>query len=830
MHWAPDTTRVAENSLTARTTQMRRIGFTVAERLQRSEFFDDSRDVDLPFSARISASDSSSDRRGVEDTNVTMFRDSAFPSWNPRRQALWSSRVSAFFAVEMSLKTRFFGTPLYQSGWHLAQLLLIAIGVAAILCVFVDSSYHFGVGLFVRPLLFVAKSRSVRSGFTILLKTVPGFIDALFLLFVCVVFGGGVGCVIFQDSDEGSYAFESVSTGINSMVVLLTTANYPDVMMPAYAENRLTSLFFVVYLVLGLFLMLNLVLATICDSYRVMIVEKETDLRSQRAASLDAAFRLLCRASEFDRRCRRTSSSASRQSKTAEDIDPESRNSQTPGVDLTVFAALQLRLERSASSGVTLLRNDDAFETNSVFDIPRVVLTRTYPNMTRSVVDRRGFERLLKTSEALARQRRNLRSRHHDVDPWEIDIVMERLWDVVFCDRSDEYRNFALHFAEHSGCTLCLDALSLVNVVLVYCSNDWQANLQIVVASVYVVHVVLLVLAGGFKCFFVRKTNVFDLVVTILHFGIALSLGGADYRRHTQLFRIVLLLRLFRGFRAILRFERFKIVFDAFMHLIREANELLGMMMTVFFLFAAFGEHLFGGMIYETNPHLNGTAFAANAYWPNNFNDFGSSLVTLFELLVVNNWHIIMDGFVEASGTGVARLFFYAYYVVAVVVVLNLVVAYIVANFGRKRRELLDRRRDDRELRKMTHDNLGARRMEIVSANLGQVGMWTTRIDDEEDDVVTKRDAFSEDAVREEEAGSGVATHETPLMGSPRRERIGGRRIRSSPNALQPRAASTRLYAALPIGDVTSTLSWLETMAKSTSRVAGECPSVQARI
>ncbi|MFN3504403.1 MAG: hypothetical protein ACK4ZJ_19340, partial [Allorhizobium sp.] len=50
-----------------------------------------------------------------------------------------------------------------------------------------------------------------------------------------------------------------------------------------------------------------------------------------------------------------------------------------------------------------------------------------------------------------------------------------------------------------------------------------------------------------------------------------------------------------------------------------------------------------------------------------------SAMVTLFELLVVNNWFVIMDGFVAAAGTRWARLFFIAFYVTAVIIVLNLV-------------------------------------------------------------------------------------------------------------------------------------------------------------
>ena len=46
---------------------------------------------------------------------------------------------------------------------------------------------------------------------------------------------------------------------------------------------------------------------------------------------------------------------------------------------------------------------------------------------------------------------------------------------------------------------------------------------------------------------------------------------------------------------------------------------------------------LFGGEIRISNASLDNSTFAESDYYSNNFNDFGSSMMTLFELLVVNN-------------------------------------------------------------------------------------------------------------------------------------------------------------------------------------------------
>ena len=51
------------------------------------------------------------------------------------------------------------------------------------------------------------------------------------------------------------------------LLVLLTTANFPKVMMPAYTASRGYALFFVLYVCFGTFFLLNYVLAVVYSAY-----------------------------------------------------------------------------------------------------------------------------------------------------------------------------------------------------------------------------------------------------------------------------------------------------------------------------------------------------------------------------------------------------------------------------------------------------------------------------------------------------------------------------------------------------------------------------------
>eukprot|EP00729_Bicosta_minor_P027391 gene27391-3418_t len=77
------------------------------------------------------------------------------------------------------------------------------------------------------------------------------------------------------------------------MLVLITTANFPDIMLPSYDRHSLAALFFVMYLVIGLYFLMNLVLAVLYAEFRRREEEKCKKLYLHRRSALRHAHRLL---------------------------------------------------------------------------------------------------------------------------------------------------------------------------------------------------------------------------------------------------------------------------------------------------------------------------------------------------------------------------------------------------------------------------------------------------------------------------------------------------------------------------------------------------------
>ena len=80
------------------------------------------------------------------------------------------------------------------------------------------------------------------------------------------------------------------------------------------------------------------------------------------------------------------------------------------------------------------------------------------------------------------------------------------------------------------------------------------------------------------------------------------------------------------------------------------------------------------------NPALENDEFVKANYCKNNFNDFISAFVTLFELTVVNQWHIITRGYVKVTNGG-AFVYFMLFHMLQVLLVMNIVVAFTLEAF-----------------------------------------------------------------------------------------------------------------------------------------------------
>lgn len=83
-----------------------------------------------------------------------------------------------------------------------------------------------------------------------------------------ILYFAWLGTRLFKGTIEGVEYFSTYGLSCWNLLVLLTTTNFPDIMLPAYEENRWYAFYFVIYLVFGLFLLMKLLLAMFYSNYK----------------------------------------------------------------------------------------------------------------------------------------------------------------------------------------------------------------------------------------------------------------------------------------------------------------------------------------------------------------------------------------------------------------------------------------------------------------------------------------------------------------------------------------------------------------------------------
>jgi two pore calcium channel protein, plant len=277
-------------------------------------------------------------------------------------------------------------------------------------------------------------------------------LNVLVLLFAIMLFYAWFGVVMFVDTDEGNLLFPNLVEALWTLWICVTTANYPDVMLPGYNQNRWVALYFVSFMALSFFFLINLVLAQVINQYDSAVENHRKRYVENSRQNLAQAFELLrqssdCKGDRIDR-------STVMDLFSILNLDfPEFRTLSDDDTKL-LFAVLDRDGNNSVSEeefmdfgNVLLLEFVNAKEYTSVIE-------RNYPAFHRrpfwqkvcSIVNSIEFEVLLdlvlvtnavvvaiQSWPELSRQDVHLDSRHWDGSRDTVWEVMETVFTVIYC-------------------------------------------------------------------------------------------------------------------------------------------------------------------------------------------------------------------------------------------------------------------------------------------------------------------------------------------------------------------------------------------------------------
>eukprot|EP00160_Parvularia_atlantis_P001032 Unigene10848_Nuclearia_a/m.33128 Unigene10848_Nuclearia_a/g.33128 ORF Unigene10848_Nuclearia_a/g.33128 Unigene10848_Nuclearia_a/m.33128 type:complete len:425 (-) Unigene10848_Nuclearia_a:34-1308(-) len=251
-------------------------------------------------------------------------------------------------------------------------------------------------------------------------------------------------------------------------------------------------------------------------------------------------------------------------------------------------------------------------------------------------------------------------------------------------------------FVRHRMFKFMSAGVILLNALYIAMSVD----VETIFLAVYWIEILLKLYAFGWQTFIRSGWNRFDLVVMTAGVVVAIISGVTDLDdRWRDLILCLRVLRLIKVASAV----------PTYLRIVRTIQKILpsmyvytAVLLLLFYVFGVVGMEVWAGQMTRDNLRLVNSAYAAQNYWGVNFDSFGNACVTLFIIMVVQSWEVLVGGFEAASASAWVRVYFVVFHLLTNVLFINIIVAFILEQFL-VQYKLYDNEPKDRVLERM-HD------------------------------------------------------------------------------------------------------------------------------
>jgi voltage-gated sodium channel len=166
----------------------------------------------------------------------------------------------AIFVGELAARLYAFGWRFFRDPWNIFDFVIVAV---ALLPAAGPLSVLRSMRI-LRALRLVAMVPSMRRVVTALVKSVPGLISLTGLLVLLLYVGGVIASNLFGDS--GDPRFADLGSTLLTLFQITTGDGWSDVMRDLMVHQPFAWIFFLCYLLVGTFTMLNLFIAVVCSA------------------------------------------------------------------------------------------------------------------------------------------------------------------------------------------------------------------------------------------------------------------------------------------------------------------------------------------------------------------------------------------------------------------------------------------------------------------------------------------------------------------------------------------------------------------------------------
>ncbi|EHA99036.1 Two pore calcium channel protein 2 [Heterocephalus glaber] len=150
-----------------------------------------------------------------------------------------------------------------------------------------------------RPVFLInfPESRQIRRAFRSIRNTLPDILYVFLLFLFSVLMFSLMALKLFGDrglkTADGAPYFTNILEIAFELYVLVTTANNPDIMMPAYNVSWWYSLYFITYIIINTYIFMSVFLAVVYNNYRKHLKNEIRKLAYLKRHKMIQAFNIL---------------------------------------------------------------------------------------------------------------------------------------------------------------------------------------------------------------------------------------------------------------------------------------------------------------------------------------------------------------------------------------------------------------------------------------------------------------------------------------------------------------------------------------------------------
>ncbi len=265
--------------------------------------------------------------------------------------------------------------------------------------------------------------------------------------------------------------------------------------------------------------------------------------------------------------------------------------------------------------------------------------------------------------------------------------VIEKLMKSVYHSRISRLFRFAV---KSKIFRYCFDFLILFNAIIIAIDYDFS-YIEWGLLLAFTFEIIAKIYTFGFYLFIQKFWNIFDLIVIgmAVILWLIIELNHSMNQELEQYLDLLLILRVLRLCKIITTINRFKIVVKTIIALVPSFLTYIGLLFVVYYCYALIGMRLFTNLRDDTlnncqNDNINccpKNETFRTSYCSINFNTFPNAMLFLFDLMVVNQWHILARNQELLVGTKFTRIYFMSFHLICVILVLNIFTAFVLEAF-----------------------------------------------------------------------------------------------------------------------------------------------------